>query len=198
MESTNKQISSLEQLRELYRLPSEGVVLKAVDIIDDGATALIAASPFIVFATASENGLDCSPKGGEPGFVHVLDEKTLLLPDWSGNNRIDGLQNILSDPRVGIAFFYPGYPDVFRVNGRAVLSTDEALTSRFEHEGKQPKVVIVITVSEAFIHCGRAVTFGKLWDADARVPAESMPNLRDVVMGHIAYSREKKESSNEA
>lgn len=192
-------ITSVGRLRELYPEPIERVVLKAVGIIDDGAAAMIAASPFLVFATTGESGLDCSPKGGEPGFVHVQDERTLLLPDWSGNNRIDGLLNLIKDPRVGLIFFYPGHETEFRVNGIASISTDPSLTSRFENEGRKPRVVIVITVAEAFIHCGRSVKFGRLWDAESFIPKEGMPDLREVVNAHVEHSRSQLEgtSSNE-
>ncbi len=188
---TNNLITSVEQLREIYRDPSEGVIYKSIDHIDANAARMIGASPFIVFATSGSNGLDCSPKGGAPGFVQVLDEQTVLLPDWSGNNRLDGLQNIIADPRVGLVFIYPGRDEVFRVNGTAVISADPSLTERFEHEGKQPRSVIVITVAEAYIHCGRAISFGRLWDPEAHVADEAVPNLREMVQTHINYSKEK-------
>lgn len=183
-------VTTVEQLRTLYREPSTPVQQKEVDIIDEGGARLIAASPFVVVATTGPNGLDCSPKGGPPGFVKVLDERTLLLPDWSGNNRLDGLQNILADPRVGLVFIYPGHDEVFRVSGTAILSTDPRYTQLFEHEGRAPRVVIAITVTRAFIHCGRAIQFGRLWDGDGRVPAGAMPDIGEVIRAHIARTRE--------
>lgn len=192
-----EEITSVEELRTLYKDPAESVALKSIDIIDEGGAQLIAASPFIVLATSSENGLDCSPKGGDRGFVHVLDEKTLLLPDWSGNNRLDGLQNIIADPRVGLVFFFPGRDEVFRVNGTARLSTAPALTSRFEERGKPPKVVIVITVAEAYVHCGRAIKFGRLWDQDAHIGADAVPSLMDVFLAHVEYAKSKQENQSD-
>lgn len=190
-------VTSVEELRQIYRLPSENVVLKQVDLLDDHARGLIALSPFVVLATAGENGLDCSPKGGEPGFVHVLDEKTLVLPDYPGNNRIDGLQNIVRDPRAGIIFFIPGLDEAFRVNGSAWISIDEALLARFTTDDRAPRSVVGLTVDEVYMHCGRAVARAGIWDPEKRLPAEQLPNLHEMFLAHVAYSRAQKEGSAE-
>jgi PPOX class probable FMN-dependent enzyme len=188
-------LDSIESLRRHYRPPNEAVVLKTVDRLDDYCRTLIAASPFAVLATGVDAGLDCSPKGDEPGFVQVLDEHTLLIPDRPGNNRIDGLTNIVRDPRVGLIFLIPGLDEALRVNGRASISVDPALLQRFERKAKLPVSVIVVRVTEVFMHCGRAISTAGLWDADRFVKPEDLPNLMEVFHAHVAYSRSKLEAA---
>lgn len=153
------------QLAEHYPEPHPLVVEKVRDHIDEKGQAMIAASPFLVLATQGPQGLDCSPKGDAPGFVVQKDERTLLLPDRPGNNRLDGLRNILSDPRVALIFLVPGQNETFRINGRARISVDPALCERFPQNGKPARAVLVIEVREAFLHCGRALLKAGLWQA---------------------------------
>jgi uncharacterized protein len=120
--------------------------------------AFIAASPFLVLATGSREGLDCSPKGDRPGFVEVADDgRTLLIPDRRGNNLIDGLRNLVEDPRIGLIFFVPGVNETYRVNGRARVSTDADFRRRFAVNGKEPATVMVVKVEQAFAHCPKAL-----------------------------------------
>jgi hypothetical protein len=171
-------VTTLEQLAAIYDRPAERVIKKELDHVDAPGRAFIAASPFLVLATGGEAGLDCSPKGDKPGFVEVEDDgRTLLIPDRRGNNRIDGMKNIVEDPRVGLIFLVPGAGETFRVNGRARISVDPALKRRFAVDGKEPRTVIVVTVEQAFQHCPKALIRSNLWKAGAGERPESVPTL---------------------
>ncbi|WP_410016089.1 MSMEG_1061 family FMN-dependent PPOX-type flavoprotein [Sodalis sp. C49] len=176
------------QLREHYAQPNKAVVQKQIDHLDAYARRLIALSPFMILGTQGARGIDCSPKGGEPGFVQVEDDKTLLLPDRSGNNRLDGLSNILHNPFVGMLFLIPGWLEGFRVNGRARISVDPALCLRFAHNGQPAKSVIIIRVEEVFIHCGRAISFAGLWDNAKHVDPALLPGALEIFKAHVALS----------
>lgn len=151
------------QLADYYPEPHPLVIEKVRDHIDEKGQGMIAASPFLVLATQGAQGLDCSPKGDAPGFVVQKDERTLLLPDRPGNNRLDGLRNILTDPRVALIFLVPGQNETYRINGTARISVDSALRERFSQNGKPARAVLVIEVQEAFLHCGRALLKAGLW-----------------------------------
>src|SRR5262249_50087668 len=132
------EITSIEALEALYGLPMGAAVSKEVDYIHPQYRTFIEAAPFVLIATSGPEGLDCTPRGDPPGFVTVEDERTLLLPDRRGNNRVDSLRNIVRDPRIGMLFLIPGVGETLRVNGRAVISTDPDLLGRFVMEGKAP------------------------------------------------------------
>jgi len=173
-------VTTLEVLGTLYSRPLDRVLKKELDYIDELGRAFIAASPFVVLATGSGQGLDCSPKGDKPGFVQVEDDgRTLLIPDRPGNNRIDGLKNLIEDQRVGLIFLAPGANEIFRVNGRARISFDPKLTARFAVDGKQPRTVIVVTVDQAFQHCPKALIRSDLWKAGAGGRPDSVPTHGD-------------------
>ena len=159
-------VTTLAELTLLYKHPNERAIKKVLDHVDAPGRAFIAASPFFVLATGSEAGFDCSPKGDRPGFVQVDDDgRKLLIPDRPGNNRIDGLKNLIADQRVGIIFMVPGANETYRVNGRARISTDPKLKQRFTVEGKEPQTVIVVAVEQAFHHCPKALVRSDLWKA---------------------------------
>ena len=170
-------IASVDQLREIYDPPSERSLLKQTDHIDDLSRKFIARSPFLILATCGPAGVDCSPRGDHPGFVHVADEKTLLLPDRRGNNRLDSVENIVGNPAVGLIFLVPGVNETFRVNGRARVSVDPQLRELFAVSGKTPKTVLVITVDEAFIQCPRALLRSDLWNPEKFAPRSEVPSL---------------------
>ena len=161
-------VTSLDDLAKIYAQPLPHIAAKESDRITEVGRAFIAASPFLVLATSNGTSIDCSPKGDAPGFVQLLDDRTLLIPDRPGNNRIDGMKNLLVDPKVGIIFMVPGANETYRVTGSATISTDPKLLKRFEVRGKPPRVVIVVAVDEAFNHCPKAFVRAKLWDATAR------------------------------
>jgi hypothetical protein len=149
--------------------------VKEIDRLTPHYRALIAASPFVALATAGPEGLDCSPRGDKPGFVRVLDDQTLALPDRRGNNRIDSLRNIVRDPRVALLFLIPGSGTTFRVNGRAAISTEPDLLASFAVDGKAPRTVLLITVEAAYFQCARAVVRSGLWKVETHVDPANLP-----------------------
>jgi len=174
-------IADVATLEKLYGAPAGASLAKEVDYLHPHYQRLIAASPFFVFATCGPGGMDASPRGDAPGFVEVQDEKTLLIPDRRGNNRVDSLKNILADPRVALLFLIPGVGETLRVNGRAEIRTDPALLERFAVEGKLPRSVIVVRVDTCFFQCARAIFRSNLWDASRQIERKSLPSLGTIV-----------------
>ena len=173
-------VTSADGLAALYEQPTERIATKDLDYVNAAGRAFIAASPFLVLATGSQQGLDCSPKGDRPGFVEVADDgRTLFIPDRRGNNRIDGLKNITEDPRIALIFFVPGANETYRVSGRAQISADADLKRRFAVNGKEPATVTVVTVEQAFQHCPKALMRSNLWKAGSGGRPQSVPTLGD-------------------
>src|SRR5215510_8377162 len=173
-------VTRIDSLRTLYAQPIERIAKKQLDHVNEAGRAFIAASPFLVLATASRQGLDCSPKGDQPGFVEVAEDgRTLFIPDRRGNNLIDGLKNLIEDPRIGLIFFVPGVNETYRVNGRARISVEADLRSRFAVSGKEPSTVIVVTVEQAFPHCPKALVRSELWKAASGGRPQGAPTLGD-------------------
>ncbi len=177
----SRPITDLAALEALYGEPVAASIAKEVPVLTSGYRALIEASPFFVLATSGPGGLDASPRGDEPGFVRVTDDRTLLIPDRRGNNRIDSLRNILADPRVGLLFLVPGLNETLRVNGRALIDTDPALCESFAVDGKAPKSVLVVTIETVFFQCSRALLRSHLWDPAAQVPRASLPSVGSLL-----------------
>ena len=169
-------ITSTAQLEALYGQPVLGSVLKEIPVINAAYRALIEASPFCILATCGPEGLDASPRGDAPGFVRVVDEKTLLLPDRRGNQRIDSLRNIVRDPRVALLFLIPGIGETLRVNGHGVLTTDPAILASFAVGDKLPQTVLRLTVDAIYFQCARALARSKLWDPAHFVDRKSLPS----------------------
>ena len=182
-------VTSLEALKRIYGEPNGPALAKETDRITAHYRAFIEAAPFFALASAGPGGLDCSPRGDAPGFVRVHDEKTLLVPDRLGNNRIDTLRNIISDPRVALMFLIPGCGECIRVSGRAAISTDPALTQSFLVEGKAPRSMLVVAVEQVFYQCAKAIVRSKLWDASRHVERKSLPSngaiLADLTGGKL-------------
>jgi uncharacterized protein len=182
-------ITSVEALERLYGQPFGPSIAKETDRITSHYRAFIEAAPFFALASAGADGLDCSPRGDAPGFVRVADEKTLLIPDRRGNNRADTLRNILHDPRVALLFMIPGCGETIRVNGRAKISTDPALTESFLVDGKAPRSVIVVAVDRIYYQCAKAIVRSKLWDASRHIERASLPSagtiLADLTQGRV-------------
>jgi len=190
-------ITSIEQLEALYGFPGETSTIKEIARITPQYRAFIEASPFVSLATAGPEGLDCSPRGDLAGFVRVHDERTLMMPDRRGNNRVDSLRNIVRDPRVALLFLIPGSGNTFRVNGRAELSTDPALLASFAMEGKLPRSVMVMTVEAAYFQCARAIVRADLWNPAKHVDAKTLPTAGQILaelsecrVGGEEYDRE--------
>jgi len=179
-------VTSVEDLAALYAQPHERVLKKELDHIDALGRAFIAGSPFLVLATGGAHGLDCSPKGDKAGFVQVEDDgRTVLIPDRRGNNRLDGLKNLVEDPRVGLIFFVPGIRETLRVNGRAQITTDPALLEPTAVNGKLPRSGILITADEVYFHCGKALIRSDLWNPEKHVARKDFPSLGIVIADQI-------------
>ena len=176
------QIETIERLTELIPDPSAIAAAKVLDRLDDQALAFIARSPFLIMATDGEAGLDLSPKGDDPGFVHVLDDKTLLVPERHGNQLKMGLRNVLANGRIGLLFFRPATGDVLRVVGKAQLFDDADLCERLTSHGKPAILAIRVAIDKAFFHCPRAILRAQLWKP------ESWDAASPVKMGKI-YAR---------
>ncbi len=174
-------VTSVEQLNELYGEPGEASLVKVTNFLTPEYQAMIEASPFMTLATVGPEGLDCSPRGDAGHVIHVEDERTLMLPDWRGNNRVDSLSNIVRDPRVGLLFLIPGSNTTMRVNGRAVLRIDDELTRRFEMEGRHPRSVVVITVDEVYSQCARAVLRADLWNPAKHRDPGKLPSVGQML-----------------
>lgn len=169
-------IATIEALEELYSPPpNEASTVKEVASITPHYRALIEASPFAALATSGPEGLDCSPRGDAAGFVRIHDERTLLMPDRRGNNRIDSLRNILRDPRVALLFLIPGVGTTLRVNGRAWLTADAALRASFQTDGKPPRTVVVIEVDSIYFQCARAIVRADLWNPARHRDPRTLP-----------------------
>ena len=178
-------VRSEAELRAIVGEPSERAVKKQIDRLDEHCQAIIAASPFMLLGTASAAGwCDVSPKGDATGFVRVLDERTLAIPDRPGNKRLDSLRNILENPRVGLLFLVPGKGETLRVNGRATIVRDESLLASLAFEGKQPQLAIVVEVEEAFAHCSKAFIRSHLWEPERWADTSELPSISRMVFDH--------------
>jgi uncharacterized protein len=190
-------IATVEQLTAIYGETGDASMVKVADHVTGLYRVLIDKSPFAALATSGPEGLDCSPRGDLPGFVRVHDEKTLMMPDRRGNNRVDSLRNIVRDPRVALLFLIPGSGSTLRVNGRAQVSVDPDLLVSFKMDGKAPRSVIVMTVEEVYFQCARAIVRADLWNPDKRVDPKSLPTpgqilaaMSDDTVGGETYDRE--------
>jgi uncharacterized protein len=190
-------ITTMEQLQSLYgeKLPTS--VIKEIDHINDGYCKLIEAAPFVAVATSGPEGLDCSPKGDAPGFVRILDDKTLAIPDRPGNNRIDSFRNIMRDPRIALLFLIPGIGETLRVNGRASISIDPDLMQTFAVGGKLPRSVLIIHIQSIYFHCSKAIVRSKLWEEATKIDRKSLPSTGTIIaelsngkLGGEVYDRE--------
>src|SRR5712672_343134 len=190
-------IATVEQLEAIYGQPNEASTVKVSAKISPPYRALIDKSPFAALATCGPEGLDCSSRGDLSGFVRVHNEKTLMVPDRRGNNRIDSLRNIVRDPRVALLFLIPGSGSTLRINGRAHVSADPELLASFKMEGKAPRTVIVMAVEEVYFQCARAIVRSDLWNPDKRVDPRSLPTPGQILadmsgnrVGGEKYDRE--------
>lgn len=179
-------IETTEQLEAIYGEPSEASIVKEADRITPEYAAYIAASPFVTLATMGPGGLDCSPRGDLPGFVRIADDRTLMLPDRRGNNRIDSLRNVLHDPRVALLFIIPGFGGTLRVNGDARISIAPSLLDSFVMDGKPPRSVLVINVTKVFFQCSRAVIRSDLWNPARHVDPKSLPTPGQILAAMTA------------
>ena len=179
-------IEDPEQLRELYGAPSERSLKKQLSHFDEHCRAFIARSPFLVIASSDPSGrCDASPKGDAPGFVQVLNDETLLIPDRLGNNRVDTIGNLLAWPGVGLILFVPGINETLRVNGRARVTTDPALLEPLAVNGKAPRSAIVVSAEEIYFHCGKALIRSDLWNSEKQLRRSEFPSLGRILADQI-------------
>ena len=179
-------IENPERLREIYGAPSERAVKKQLSRLDRHCRDFIARSPFLVIASSDPSGrCDASPKGDAPGFVQVIDDQTLLIPDRLGNNRVDTLGNLLVRPGVGLIFFVPGVNETLRVNGRAQVTADPALLEPLAVNGKVPRSGILIAADEVYFHCGKALIRSDLWNPQKHIPRGDFPSLGRIIADQI-------------
>jgi uncharacterized protein len=176
-------VSDEMALRGLYPRPMELAVLKQLDRLDAHCRNFLAHSPFAVIgSTRAGRGTDVSPRGDAPGFARVLDDYTIAIPDRPGNNRLDTISNIVADAEVGLLFFIPGIDETLRVNGTARLSREPELLAAAAIKGRDPNLIILVTVREAFLHCGKALKRSRLWQDDYRTDKKSFPSLGRMIV----------------
>lgn len=173
-------VTTTEQLEAIYGQPLERSVIKELPVLAPIYRPFIEHAPFMVLATAGPEGLDCSPRGDAPGFVRIVDDRTLAIPDRRGNNRIDSLRNIVRDPRVALLFMVPGVGETLRVNGRARISVERPLLDSFAVDGKAPRSVLLVTIDSVYFQCTKALVRSRLWDASRQVERKRLPSAGDI------------------
>jgi uncharacterized protein len=183
MPFTDHLITTMDELESMYGEVYPPARVKEIDHVNADYRAFIEKAPFFALATCGPDGLDCSPRGDPAGFVRVHDEKTLMIPDRRGNNRIDSLRNLIQDPRVALLFLIPGCGETIRVNGRAQITTDPKLCATFTMQGKVPRCVIVVTVERCYFQCAKAIVRSRLWDPASRIDRASLPTSGTILAG---------------
>ncbi len=178
-------ITDAASLRRLHHPPMSRATDKVLGALDRHCRRIIALSPFCLLATQGPGGADISPRGDPAGFVRVLDDRTLLLPDRVGNNRLDNMLNLLANPRIGLLFLVPGMNETLRINGTARITDDARLLAPSAVNGRAPKVALVIAVEEAFLHCAKALVRAALWDPAARIDRASLPSYAAMLLDHV-------------
>jgi PPOX class probable FMN-dependent enzyme len=179
-------VTTERELRDIVGLPIPRVVQKDRPFVDAHCREFIERSPFLLMATSDLNGrCDVSPKGDAPGFVLVLDERQLVIPDRPGNKRLDGMTNLIANPHVGLIFLVPGRDETLRINGRACITRDPALLRRFEIQGKTPLLAIVVDVEQCYLHCGKAFLRSRLWAHEQWPAADALPSLACVLFDQL-------------
>ena len=174
-------IDSIEALEAIYNNPSEASLVKESATITDEYRRLIEVSPFVALASVGAEGVDCSPRGDLKGFVRIHDEKTVMIPDRRGNNRLDSMSNIIANPNVGLLFLIPGVGETLRINGKARVVRDETMLETMAVNGKAPTAAILVEVEEAFLHCAKAIRRSQLWDQDAQIDRTELPGVGRMV-----------------
>jgi hypothetical protein len=196
MSASDYLIKTEEQLQLLYGDKNPNSIAKEIDHINASYRKLVEAAPFVAVATSGPEGLDCSPKGDARGFVRILDDKTIAIPDRPGNNRLDGFRNIVRDPRVALLFLIPGIGETLRANGHAEISIEPELMQSFAVNGKLPRCVLVVHIESIYFHCSKAIVRSKLWDEATKIDRSSLPSTGTIVaelsggkLGGEAYDR---------
>ncbi len=175
-------IASVEQLREHYEMPNEMVTKTKFNFLDDYTVRYIELAPIVCIGSEMADGLDVSPRGGEPGFVHIVDRRTVAIPDWPGNNKIETMINIVQTGRIGLLFLVPGQDLFLRINGPAEVTRDPKILDALKHGEKVPITAIKVTVKEAYFHCGKAIRRSKIWNATSWPEKKSMPPIGKMIL----------------
>jgi uncharacterized protein len=181
-------IKNKDALRRVYKTPNPRSLAKEIRRLDRHCRRFVELSPLVVLATSGAGGGDVSPRGGPAGFVKALDDATLVIPDFPGNNRLDSLENILENGRVGLLFFVPGVDETLRVNGRATLDIDPELRALGTVDGKLPIAVIRVGVEQAYLHCGKALMRSALWDATRHVDRATLPSIGEMIRDQVDWA----------
>ncbi|MEM7134082.1 MAG: pyridoxamine 5'-phosphate oxidase family protein [Chloroflexota bacterium] len=174
-------VQSITQLEEQYGAAAPASLSKEIGYISEHYRAFIEKCPFVLVATSGPGGLDCSPRGDPAGFVRVQDEKTVLMPDRRGNNRLDTLRNLMHDPRISLLFLIPGVGETLRINGQAALVSDPALRESFAMKGKVPATVMVITVERIYFQCQKALVRSGIWKPETQIPRTDLPSTGEII-----------------
>jgi uncharacterized protein len=195
----NEKIETEEELRSMLGESSELVKRKVISHLDEHCQDFISRSPFLVISTSDERGhTDVSPRGDQPGFALILDDKHLVIPERPGNKRMDTMRNILANPKAGLLFLIPGLGETLRVNGSATLVKDDALLERMAVNGKKPLIGIAIEVEECFIHCAKAMKRSGLWEPDTWSEKETLPNAAKILLAHSKLPNKTEKELDEA
>jgi uncharacterized protein len=182
-------LKTREELRSAYKLPGDGAIRKELGRLDAHCRNFLMKSPFVLIGSQDREGnADVTPKGDKPGFVAILDESTIAIPDRPGNNRLDTLENLLVNPAVGLLFLIPGMNETLRINGYARITVDAGLCEQLTVEGKAPQSVVVVTVRSAYMHCAKAFLRSDLWNPKAWPPRADMPTLGQILKDQLALS----------
>jgi PPOX class probable FMN-dependent enzyme len=180
-------LSTADDLRAIYRMPGAGAAGKSRTSIDAASARFIARSPIVMLATASAAGhCDVSPRGGPPGFVTVIDDTHIAIPDLGGNNRLDSLQNVVDNPQVGLLFLVPGLDDTLRINGPATITTADDVLDRHHPELRRPKSALLVETRELFVHCAKAFRRSRTWQPDTWAALADAPDLVEIVACQFA------------
>ena len=186
-QKTDTVVSSEDELRGNYGEPMDIALMKQLDKLDAHCKDFISRSPFLCIGTSAADGkADVSPRGDPPGFVQVLDDNTIFIPDRPGNNRLDTMSNIVANPDVGLLFLIPGFEDALRINGKATLVKDEKILERCAVNRKVPTIGIMVEINEAYLHCAKAVRRSKLWKAESQQDRKEMPTLAQMILEQVA------------
>lgn len=182
-------VSNRDELRTIYKEPGEGAVRKELKSLDFHCRGFLAKSPFVLIGSCDDKGNgDVTPKGDKPGFVAILDDNTIAIPDRPGNNRLDTLENILVNPAVGLLFLIPGMNETLRINGEARITADNALRERLAVDGRPPISAIVVTVKAAYMHCAKAFMRSELWKPESWVDRSTLPTLGTILKDQLALA----------
>ena len=188
-------ITSREGLRALYRQPGEGAVKKELTSLDGHCRGFLARSPFVLIGSSDGAGhADVTPKGDRPGFVAVLDDRTIAIPDRPGNNRLDTLENIVRNPAVGLLFLIPGMDETLRVNGEARVTADAGLRERLAHGDKLPTTAVLVAIKAVYMHCAKAFMRSELWQPDSWPDRKALPTLGQILKDQLALAETAEEA----